>query len=679
MAKIRMLSDDLIGKIAAGEVVERPAAAIKELVENSLDAGATRITVEIEEGGITSFRVTDDGSGIDESDIRMAFERHATSKIRSEADLDAIGTLGFRGEALASIAAVGRVTLTTRTRERETGLRVKNEGGQIVDMSEAACAPGTSILVKELFFNVPVRKGFLKKPVTETNAITDLMTRLILSRPDVSFRYVSNGKTIYHSPGDGKIESAILAIYGSQVVRTMRKAEGHQGGVVIRGYVGIGENARNNRGGESFFINGRMMRSPLLSGALEDGCRERVMIGKFPICVLYLEMPYENVNVNVHPNKMEVRFRFDQQVRDAVYTIVKEALQDRDAFQRPVPMTLQEKQASELPEIAVPKQSGIPQLPVSAQVEVGTSVPAIKFREAPVTPVYRPIEAKEAIKPAAMEEIQPEPALPPLQLSQSPKTVSQASETRDPIQEEKKTSPFDEPVSQTEEKQKDPWREELSREAFTAEVPVEAPAAQVVQEDFLPTDLPKPMKIFGAVFNTFILIEYADHLLLVDQHAVHERLLFERMMKAYEEDRAGQEMLVPYIVPVTQKDMAILEEYRELLEEIGLTVEPFSANEVAIRSVPITLGQQESADFLHEAIDELENGRIPGADKKRAAILQQACKHAVKGGEPLTDDILRSLVEEMIEKKVTPTCPHGRPLVVSISHRELDKKFKRIQ
>ena len=679
MAKIKMLSEDLIGKIAAGEVVERPAAAIQELVENSLDAGATRITVEIEEGGISSFRVTDDGSGIDESDIRMAFERHATSKIRSEADLDAIGTLGFRGEALASIAAVGRVTLTTRTRDRETGLRVKNEGGQIVDMTEAACAPGTSILVKELFFNVPVRKGFLKKPVTETNAITDLMTRLILSRPDVGFRYVSNGKMIYHSPGDGKIESAILAIYGSQVVRTMRKAEGHQGGVVIRGYVGIGENARNNRGGESFFINGRMMRSPLLSGALEDGCRERVMIGKFPICVLYLEMPYENVNVNVHPNKMEVRFRFDQQVRDAVYTIVKASLQDRDAFQRPVSMTLQEKQAPELPEIEVPKQSGIPQLPVSAQVEVGASVPAIKLREAPVTPVYRPIEGKEAFKPAAQEPIQPEPALPPLQLSHPPKAVPPVTETAEPIQEKQKTLSFDGPVSHVEEEQKSPWRNESSQEAFTAEVPPEASAAQVVQEDFLPADLPKPMKIFGAVFNTFILIEYADHLLMVDQHAVHERLLFERMMKAYEEDRAGQEMLVPYIVPVTQKDMAILEEYRDLLEEIGLTVEPFSANEVAIRSVPITLGQQESADFLHEAIDELENGRIPGADKKRAAILQQACKHAVKGGEPLTEDILRSLVEEMIEKKVTPTCPHGRPLVVSISHRELDKKFKRIQ
>ena len=311
MARISLLPADLIGKIAAGEVVERPAAAIKELVENSLDAGAKNVTVEIQEGGITSFRVTDDGCGIEESDLRMAFERHATSKIRSLEDLNAIDTLGFRGEALASIAAVGRVTLTTRTREQETGLRVRNEGGQILSIQEIACAPGSSILVQDLFFNVPVRRDFLKKPSAEGNAVTDLLVRLILSRPDVSFRYHSGGRLIYHSPGDGKMESAILAIHGVQAVKTMRKVEGHEQGVMIQGFVGIGENARNNRSGESFFINGRMLRSPLLSGALEDACRERVMIGKYPICALYLTMPYEAVNVNVHPNKMEVRFRDD--------------------------------------------------------------------------------------------------------------------------------------------------------------------------------------------------------------------------------------------------------------------------------------------------------------------------------------------------------------------------------
>ena len=661
MAKIRMLPDALIGKIAAGEVVERPAAAIKELVENSLDAGAQNISVEIRDGGIEAFRVTDDGCGIDESDLRMAFERHATSKIRTEADLDAIDTLGFRGEALASIAAVGRVTLTTRTRERETGLRVQNDGGTISSIREVACAPGTSILVKDLFFNVPVRRGFLKKPTTEGGAVTELMTRLILSRPDVSFRYLSGGKLIYHSPGDGRMDSAVLSIYGVHAVKSMRKVEGHSGGVLVQGYVGIGENARGNRGGESFFINGRLMRSPLLSGALEDACRERVMIGKYPICALYLTMPYETVNVNVHPNKLEVRFRDDQAVRDAVYTLVKDALRDRDAFQRPVEMPL----TRPTPEDAlppVPAASTVKSAPAAVQVQTLASVPGVSMSEKPL-PVYRPIESKPSSVYAAPQR---QEELPPLRTQLS---MTQSAGMKGIPLSTAVTPPASAP-------------QEKKESAETADTRTETYKGEPTREEqltSLPPDLPQPMKIFGAVFQTFILIEYADHLLMVDQHAVHERLLFDRMMKAYETQRAGQEMLVPYVMDATKREMQILEENRELLEGIGLTVEPFGENEVAIRSVPVVLGENETASFLRDAVAELESGRFPGADKKRAAILQMACKHAVKGGEPLPESLLRSLVEEMVDKKVTPTCPHGRPLVVSISHTELDKKFKRIQ
>ena len=632
MAKIQMLSGDLIGKIAAGEVVERPANAIKELVENSLDAGAKHISVEIEGGGIDSFRVTDDGSGIDESDIRMAFQRHATSKIHSLDDLDAIGTLGFRGEALASIAAVSRVTMTTRTRDRDAGLRVRNEGGLITDVREAASAPGTGILVKDLFYNVPVRRQFLKKPSTEANAVTDFMTRLTLSRPDVSFRYLSDGKTILHSPGDGRIESAMLAVYGSQAVRAMRRVEGHENGILIRGYIGIGDNARNNRSGENFFINGRTLRSPLLSGALEDACRERVMIGKYPICALYLEMPCESVNVNVHPNKMEVRFRFDQGVREAVYDLILDALKDRDAFERPVEMQLSmPPEADPLPTERVHSQEGHPELRSGSETQeftrradigIGSSIPAVQMMEKPV-PVYRPAEEKERESTEVLirRDTPNQETLPP------------------PRIHERETE----------------------------------------QLNSLPADLQKPMRILGALFHTFILIEYEDHLLMVDQHAVHERLLFDRMMKASTEQRAGQELLVPYIVPLSPREWQILEENRDFLESLGLTVDQFSRSEAAVRTVPVILGQNETASFLHEAIAELERGKVPGEDKRRAAILQMACKHAVKGGERLTEDVLRSLVEEMIERKVTPTCPHGRPLVVSISHTELDKKFKRIQ
>ncbi len=689
MGKINLLSQELIGKIAAGEVVERPAAAIKELVENSLDAGAKSITVEIQEGGIASFRVTDDGCGIDESDLRMAFERHATSKIRSLKDLEEVGTLGFRGEALASIAAVGKVTLTTRTRDRETGIRVQNDGGQILSIQEIACAPGTSILVKDLFFNVPVRRGFLKKPAAEGNAVTDLMVRLILSRPDVSFRYFSGGKMIYHSPGDGRTESAILTIYGVSAVKSMRKVDGTEQGVLIQGYVGIGENARNNRSGESFFINGRMLRSPLLSGSVEDACRERVMIGKYPICVLYLTVPYTSVNVNVHPNKMEVRFRDDQAVRSAVFSLVYDALQDRDAFQRPVEMPLfEEKRDSDalpdLPSLGNERSAAVPRI----HVDMGEGVPDIQMAEKP-DPVYTPVVPR-------VESAQP-PAWAPAVTLPVPETGRKraASENQEGQNAETETETA---THREQEKIKAERTETALPVRARDEVPAYATetgmnsdftgtddeqdknnSALEEQLSALPENAPVPMKIFGAVFDTFILIEYADHLLLVDQHAVHERLLYEKMMQAYAHHAAGQEMLVPYVVSVTKREMQILEENRDLLEGLGLTVESFGEHEAAIRSVPVMLGQNETAAFLREAIDALENGRIPGADKKRAAILQMACKHAVKGGEPLPDSLLRSLVEEMIDRKVTPTCPHGRPLVVSISHTELDRKFKRIQ
>jgi len=640
MAKIQLLSEDLIGKIAAGEVVERPAAAIKELVENSIDAGAKAITIEITGGGIESFRVTDDGSGIEESDIRLAFERHATSKIRSEGDLDAIGTLGFRGEALASIAAVSRVTMTTRTEKMDAGVRVKNEGGNFVSFEEAACARGTSIWVRDLFYNVPVRREFLKKPGAEGNAVSDLVERLILSHPEIRFRYLSGGKMILRSAGDGKIESAAGSVYGARAVENMRKTDGRENGVIVSGLVGIGENARGNRGGESFFINGRYLKSPVLSGAVEDACRERVMIGKYPVCVMYLTIPYGNVNINVHPNKMEVRFRDEKGVRDAVFHAVLDALKERDALEKPTEMWPAE----------TPGIRHVNQFVPNARVEKKSVVPEVKIGEKPQA-VFETGRFGRKV-----EENRPESG-----------NAAERQQTGKPVAETENQAAV-ETIAAVRVPDGGRGERENKPESETAEqMSLETPG------------ILKPMKIFGAVFDTFILIEYDDQLLLVDQHAVHERLLFERMMNAYRGGRAGQELLVPYIVNVTRSEMNLLEENRELLEGIGLRVEEFGEGEAAIRCVPVVLGESESVEFLRETLDELQRGKMPGEDQKRARILQMACKHAVKGGERLTEDQLRSLVEEMVRTHVTPTCPHGRPLVVAITHRELDRKFKRIQ
>ncbi len=619
--KIRRLSEDMIGRIAAGEVVERPAAAIKEMVENSLDAGATAVTVEIRDGGITYMRVTDNGSGIAQSEIRMAFERHATSKIHDPEDLSAIATLGFRGEALASIAAVSRVTLTTRTAEDASGVRVTNEGGVITAIEEAACPGGTAIVVRDLFYNTPVRLKFLKKPATEAAQVADVLMRMILSRPDVSFRLLSQGKTVYHSAGDGQLSSAVFSIYGSEMHKTMRFVEGHGGGLVLSGYVGIGESGRGSRTNQSFFINGRYMHSGLLSGAVEEACRERVMIGKYPTCVLHLTMPYETVDVNVHPNKLEVRFQNEAAVAEAVTAIIREGIRDRDALEHPVVLEL------------------TPDAP-AAPAEV------TKTREAvPVQAVLEKVRPAAVAKSAAVPAAQPVPAAP--------------------VEEVHERAPI--PVATV-------LREPAA--AYRAE-PAPLPPAEPVS--FLP-EAPRPMRLIGSVFNTYILVEYEDHLLMIDQHAAHERLNYERMMKEYGTAHAGQELLVPEIVSVTRREQQVLEENRALLEGIGFAVEPFGEAEVSVRSVPMILGEPQAAGFLHEVLDQLMNeGRGWTEERRRSAILQTACKHAVKGGETLTEEDMRYLVSRIVDDKVTPTCPHGRPLVVALSHAELDKRFKRIQ
>ena len=627
MAKIRPLSENMIGRIAAGEVVERPAAAIKELVENSLDAGATAVTVEIREGGMSYIRVSDNGCGIDESDIRMAFERHATSKISREQDLDAIATLGFRGEALASIAAVSKVTMTTRTSEKDTGLKVKNEGGKITDIQETACPVGTTVVVSDLFYNVPVRKGFMKKAGQESAAVHELITQLLLSRPDVSFRYISNDKTEYHSPGDGQTSTALQTVYGSQAMKAMKAVDDHGNGVIIKGWVGIGENARGNRSQELFFINGRVMHSRILNEAVETACRERVMIGKFPVCALYITIAYEAVDVNVHPNKLEVRFRDEPGVYEAVMSAVLSALKERDAFEHPVEMTLGGKQNADNEPQHERSRIQIPQS--NAVVSVSSTLPK---------------EATAAQKPIAITE----------------KPIPEFREVYIPVQQTKTEKTDSNILHET---------QQVS-EHFNA-------AEQV--STILPV-IKNPMKIFGALFNTFILIEYEDQLLMVDQHAVHERLLFDRLMKEHnEKTNGGQELLVPIVISVTNAEQRLLEENREALESIGMIVEAFGERDIAVRTIPMILGEAQARDFIRDVLTELENGKDPTFEKKRTALLQTACKHAVKGGEALTEEELRSLLDNMIEQKVTPTCPHGRPLVVSISHRELDRKFKRIQ
>ena len=662
--KIRLLTDEVIGKIAAGEVVERPSAAIKEMIENSLDAGATAVTVEIRDGGISYFRVTDNGSGIQQSEIRLAFERHATSKISSAKDLAAIQTLGFRGEALASIAAVSRVTCTTRTKDDASGIKVINNGGRIESIEETACPAGTSFVVRDLFFNTPVRLKFLKKPATEAGYVSDLMMRMILSRPDVSFRYISQGKTLYHSAGDGKLASAVFSIYGKEI-RSMREVNGHQTGVVISGYIGTAENGRATRAQQSFFINGRYMKSAVLSAGVEAACREHLPSGRYPACVLHLTMPFEMVDVNVHPNKLECRFQNDAAMAEAVEAIVRDALMDRSPLETPQVMKLSQETPVKVTPVTVRKRETIcspvdesTKQPVSVKIAQNV-VSTEKEAKEPVQPVR--VESKAPPQPAPA--VKPMPQTKPLQPAGRP-AKSVLNEPAPAVQAFMQSYKQLPPVC------------DVAKPAPAVSKPVEN---KVASQSFLP-ETPKSLRIIGAAFNSYILVEYEDSLLLVDQQGVHERLLFDRMMKSLGIENCSQELLIPMIVPATRREQQLLESHRELLQGVGLTVDSFGETEVAIRAIPMILGQPQASSLLREILDQLEGERgIISLEKRRAGILAIACKKAVRQGEKLREDDIRELVVRMVEKHITPASPRGTPLIVALTRSDIDRRFRRPQ
>ena len=602
---IQILPQDVVGKIAAGEVVERPAAAVKELVENAIDAEASAITVELWDGGITSIRVSDNGTGIPAGQIKMAFERHATSKLTTAEELFCVHTLGFRGEALASIAAVAKVACTSKTADAAYGMKAQVEAGRFIDFREAASPVGTTVTVKELFFSAPVRLKFLKKPAAEAALVSDYIMRLMLSRPDIAFRFASQGKTVYRSAGDGKLLSAIYAVYGKDAAQEMRKVSGNSGGVLIDGYVGVQDLARGNRQQQSFFVNGRYFRDDLLSRALEAAVEGFVMIGRFPICALGLTMPYEQVDVNVHPNKLEVRFQNPASVSEAVETVVRDALKTETFAAKFTPVM-------ELPKAAPPP------------IEV------IELKEESSAVAYQP--AAEPMRPAFHESVQ---------------TV---------------------------------LNDEKAEEPQEAEAPIPAEEPQAQQEAIPGTADTIHIQYIGAAFQTYLLFEAGEKLLLIDQHAAHERVLYDRFMKRYQNETLSQRLITPMLFTFPARDISRLAEMKAELEAVGFELDVFDETAVAVRATPVILGEN---DPVHETlIDALDNAQgKPGEatrDKMKRRVAQMACKHAIKGGDRLSQSDVETLIRQMLETGVQPTCPHGRPIVREITRRDLEKRFHRI-
>ena len=676
MPHIQQLSSHVADLIAAGEVVERPASVVKELVENAIDAGASAIVVEIQRGGMGLIRVTDNGCGIAPGELPTAFLRHATSKLRSAEDLARIGTLGFRGEALAAISAVSRVDVLTRRPEDTVGAAIHGEGGHMGPVREEGAPEGTTIRVADLFYNTPARLKFMKKDSAETAAVAGLMQHLALSHPDISFKFIKDGQEAIHTPGDGKLESAVYAALGREFAKTLVPVDGRGGDIGVRGFVTAPVNGRGSRSMQVFFVNGRFIKSQLLTAALEEGYRNQLMKGRFPGCVLEVTLPVTAVDVNVHPAKTQVKFAREHDVFDAVFHTVMDALDARGgAVTKPVS---QPQQAQN------PRQDFFQSMDAKTYREQGNkpAAPAPK-------PAFAPQPAREEVRPAfsAQPVKQAEPAKPGWN-TEWRSTVKVADSVqpiwppRDTVKHTPTSALGQAPASVTAKPEPAPQAEKAAEPApapkpFVPAIPA-VPAQQTAmelpgQETVMPREA--PWRIAGEVLHTYIICEDdADTLWLIDKHAAHERINFDRLLAA-KEPPMRQTLLQPIAVEPGREDAALLLENLELLEQFGFGCEDFGDGAILVREVPADLDAADTAATLEEFAQNLRSGR--SLDEKREALLHtMACKAAIKGGWTSDPAELKVLVEKVQSGEVR-YCPHGRPVVVKVTKYELEKLFKR--
>ena len=645
MPVINVLQPHVADMIAAGEVVERPASVIKELVENSLDAGAKNITVEIRGGGATYIRVTDDGCGMAPEDAGIAFLRHATSKLHDEQGLEAIGTMGFRGEALAAISAVSHITLTTRQRGAAAGTHMTLDAGDIQDMYETGCPEGTTMIVRDLFFNTPARRKFLKSDRAEGAACAAAALRCALGRPDVSVRCIRDGEEIFFSPGDNKLDSCVYSLLGRDLAMSLLPCAGEADGVRVHGFLSSPAAGRGSRAQQYFFCNGRWIRSAALQAALEQAYRNTLLVGRFPACVLYIELSCAAVDVNVHPAKTEVKFTHERAVFDAVYYGARAALEAEKA-----PVTTLSKTAAK-PEPAPKADPFVPSAPKAAPAQRPSAPPAAAPAFAPARAYAPAAPAEEAVafrSPTASAFAAPRVAPPPVFVT--------------PARPIPSTPPAPEPI-----------------------VPVARPVQTAIEpEPVIPSPLEcaappaePPARLIGEAMHTYILVEKGETLILIDKHAAHERINFDRLRQS-PTDIPSQTLLEPLPFTPDASDADVLQQYGDVLAELGFTLEPFGRNDYILRGVPAQLDAADALPALEEICTQLRHGARMDAQSVRDEVLKTvACKAAIKAGWQTEPEELLRLADAVCAGEVK-YCPHGRPVAVTLTRRELDKLFKRI-
>lgn len=624
---IKELSPHLANLIAAGEVVERPASVAKELIENAIDAGATRIQVEIENGGITYLRIMDNGCGMTKEDAPVAFKRHATSKISTEDDLSKIGTLGFRGEALAAIASVSRIDLFTKKRESLVGLHLHLEAGKITENEEAGCPDGTTIIIRDLFFNTPARMKFLKKDFTEAGYIISVVEHAALSHPEISFSMIRDGKQVFATSGDNKLITPVFSVFGREITSNMIEiSKFERGNITVWGYITKPHLCRPNRSMQHFFVNGRYIKSKLMGAALEEAYKNQIITGKYPSCALFIDLPLNLVDVNVHPAKTEVKFAEEKPVFEAIYIACKNALEQND------------------------------NIPVLNK----------KPKEDNITGMQQVIEPK---KPKVQEEIKKEPIENPIfklnkvKLSPviKPPIIDCDDDFDTPVNEVKVCSPV-----------VDMAKVEYKTETVIKAKPeIKPEIKQEIKQEVKPS-----AKVIGEAFKTYIIAEDKDGFILLDKHAAHERILFNELKKTTQ--IPVQQLLTPYIAEMNINEFEVLQENRETLSKLGFDISVFGEKSFAVRAVPAYIDMADITGILSEIAEKLSNHCTPTPDEFDDLIHTVACKAAIKAGKATTQMEMQKLFDKVSNDNEVNCCPHGRPVMVRLTKYEIDKLFKRV-
>ena len=702
MPKITVLDEATINQIAAGEVIERPSAVVKELVENSIDAGSTVITVEIKEGGISFLRITDNGSGIEEGDMPYVFLRHSTSKIRTADDLLRITSLGFRGEALSSIAAVAQVELVTKTSESFTGIRYLIDGGVEKGLEHIGCPEGTTFIIRNLFFNTPARKKFLKSAVTEAGYIQDFMERIAISHPQISFKFIVNGQVKLHTSGNNNQKDVIYHIFGRDITSHLISVKGEEGELTLSGFIAKPAISRGNRNYENYFINGRFVKNPIIYKAIEEAFKPYIMLHRYPFTALMLTIDTELIDVNVHPAKLEVRFKNGEELYRFIYNTIRNTLEGRDLITE-VHLTKEDKARKieqKLPEpfeVKRRQEEGLtykaPQKPSSFSYD--------KNNNSPINSVL-----KEAVKATEIGQLKSYVDIAPSILLENKARLQEASagtaENSIVYREEAAVVPQMEKTEQNYNLTEDNVAANQPAQPAGTVIPAAAPQnsdSENTKDINIDSNFQKPEtngvyeqlaflsekavtehKIIGQLFNTYWIIEYGDKMFLIDQHAAHEKVLYERIVKKLKEkEHFSQQLMPPIILSLNIRERDALLHNMKYLEEAGFEFEEFGGKEYAVRAVPGDLYNLVHYDILIEIIDGLtEEGYNNTPEIILDKIASMSCKAAVKGSHKLSVEEARALIEQLLTLENPYNCPHGRPVIISMSKYEVERKFKRI-